>query len=182
MSVLRLASVLVLSTVVAVFGMTAGAAAQSGPSTAPPGNSAVDQYRESAPPSSTKQRKLQRRDREALERRGADGAALAAVLERAGGVPRAALAATDDAASGKTRKRTDARSDDDSGARSDAGDGATGSKPGAAADPADDARAERSIAPAAASSTVGPVPVWVMLAGAVALVGVGLLVRRRITS
>lgn len=180
---LRLASVLVLSTVVAVFGMTAGAAAQSGPSTAPPGNSAVDQYRESAPPSSAKQRKLRRGEREALERRGADGAALASVLERSGGVPQAAApsGAGGPTAGGK-RTGSDARSGGGSDARSDTGSGSTGAKDGTAAGNATEAADSRPIAPAAASSTVGPVPVWVMLAAAVALVGVGLLVRRRITS
>lgn len=182
MSVLRLASVLVLSTVLAVFGVTAGAVAQSTPSTAPPGNSAVDQYRESAPPSSSKQRKLSRRDREALERRGADGAALAAVLERSGGVPQAAPAATGGAANGRTRTPSDARPDGDSGARSAAGSGTTGSGRGTSAEAPAEAADSRPIAPAAASSTVGPVPVWAMLAAAVLVVGVGLVVRARMTS
>lgn len=174
MSVLRLASVLVLSTVLAVFGATAGAVAQSTPSTAPPGNSAVDQYRESAPPSSTRQRRLSRRDREALERRGADGAALAAVLERSGGVPRAATSPS--SAGGRDDRGKHERSGSKAGAPAvDAGKGTKTA-------PADDPAVDRSIAPAAASSTVGPVPVWAMLVAAVALVGVGLLVRRRTIS
>lgn len=181
MSALRLASVLVLSTVLAVFGVTAGAVAQSTPSTAPPGNSAVDQYRESAPPSSTKQRKLSRRDREALERRGADGAALAAVLDRTGGVPQAAAprsGATASSGDGKDRAGRGTRERSGSGA----GASATAAGKGATADPADGVTDAQSIAPAAASSTVGPVPVWAMLVAAVALVGVGLLVRRRTIS
>lgn len=172
MSVLRLASVLVLSTVLSVFAASATAVAQTTPSTAPPGNSAVDQYRESLPPSSSETRKLSRRDRAALDRRGPDGAALAAVLDRSDGVPRAAPSSQPD----------DAAVEEASGQRRRSDPKTSRLTKGTSTDAAPEAADSRPIAPAAASSTVGPIPVWVMLVAAVALVGVGLVVRVRSTS
>ncbi|MBF6620074.1 MAG: hypothetical protein ITG02_07570 [Patulibacter sp.] len=155
------------------------ATAQSGPSEAPPGNSAVDQYRESLPPSSGERRSLDRDDREALRRQGQDGRALASVLERNGGVPRAAAEATADSTPDRDRAPgSDGRRGGSSGASGR--DRAEGSAADASEQPAEDRRSG-SVAPAAAASTVGPVPVWAMLAAAGLLVGVGLVVRTRLT-
>lgn len=54
---------------------------------APPGNSAVEQTRESAPLSSSNRREATPAQNEALEREGRDGVALAEALDRIGGVP-----------------------------------------------------------------------------------------------
>lgn len=178
MSPLRLASVLALSIVLTVVGTTGTAVAQSSPSVAPPGNSAVDQYRESLPPASSNTRKLGRKDRSGLERQGRDGAALAAVLERSGGVPRAAASSSASGATSESGRATSPRRSSGSQTSNDA----DAAEDGAAADAPRDAVDSRPIAPAAASSTVGPVPVWAMLAAAVVLVGVGLAVRVRKTS
>lgn len=158
-------------------GPAAAAAADDPSSVAPPGNSAVDQYRESLPPSSGERRSLSEKDRRALRRQGPDGRALEAVLERSGGVPRAS--GGEDAGSGDSRPGASARR---GGAVDSAADGAPRSQEddpatsGAAGDPD-----SQPVAPAAAASTVGPVPVWSMLVAAVVLVGVGLVVRRRAT-
>lgn len=147
------------------------ALAKGGASEAPPGNSAVDQYRESVPPSSSNSRRLTRSDRAALEREGRDGQALANALERSGGVPRASAAADGGSQRGTTTPR---RSSGSGRAAPDSGEGRESA-----------ATAERSehdsrpIAPAAAASTVGPVPVGVLLAAAVGLVGLGLAIRTR---
>ncbi len=154
----------------ASFTVTAPAGAQEAPSAAPPGNSAVDQYRESLPASAGGARELSRRDRAGLARQGRDGERLAAVLERSGGVPRP------DRSAGQAPS-------DGSGARGGGGSGPTRDADGADRTPATDDRSAspttRSVAPAAAASTVGPVPVWAMLIAAAVLVGVGLAVRVR---
>lgn len=72
--------------------LPAAAAAQSG--TAPPGNSAVDQYRESVPTPDGPRRSLSERERSELRRLGADGAALAEAIDRQGGVSAAESSAT----------------------------------------------------------------------------------------
>jgi cobalamin biosynthesis Mg chelatase CobN len=163
----------------------------------PPGNSAVDQYRESAPPASSGSKKLSRAQREALSDRGDDGAALASALDRSGGVPTAAGSASDGAApdalgaatgsgakGGSGAGGTDA--EDANSSRSDAGPRSpddAGSEAGSAttaAPPSDPgATPSRSATEAAASTTVGPFPVWVMVLAALVVVAVGLAVRRR---
>lgn len=153
--------------------------AQSQPSEAPPGNSAVDQYRESLPPASSNTRKLSRKDRSGLERQGSDGEALAAVLERSGGVPQASTPAANAGDSPQhSRRSTDATS-----GRSSTSDQASSDRTstgGPVGEAAANGPGTRSIAPAAASSTVGPVPVWVLLVAAAGLLGVGVALRGRV--
>lgn len=156
-------------------GSSGSASAQRPSSEAPPGNSAVDQYRESLPPASSNRRELSRRDRDALRREGPDGRALAAVLERTGGVPRDADAAPSGGTSDGRGDSPARRGGGERGGRA-AGGGTTGptsARDGGTGD------GSRSVAPAAAASTVGPVPVWALLVAAVALVGVGLALRVR---
>lgn len=166
-------------------GGSTSASAQSTPSEAPPGNSAVDQYRESLPPSSPNQRRLNRRDRDALRREGSDGRALADVLERSGGVPRDAAASSAGGAAapeggdwggaaGRGADDRPARERDRKADDRDASPGAADADSGSAS-----GERPRSVAPAAAASTVGPVPVWALLVGAAAVVGVGLGIRVR---
>lgn len=176
---------LAVASVLVAFALPATASAQD---VAPPGNSAVDQYRESAPPPSSGSRKVSRSQREALERRGADGAALAAALDRSGGVPTPE--------SGETGSGTAAAGGGaGSGARGGgAGEGAKSSSSGRSADTAGDTSAgssdgvtpstdpkDESTSKAAAASTVGGLPVWALLAGAVVVVAGGLVLRRRST-
>lgn len=80
---LRRFRVLILGVLLAAL-LPATAGAQS--SAAPPGNSAVDQYRESVPKPDGPRRSLSQRERSELRRLGPDGAALAATIERQGGV------------------------------------------------------------------------------------------------
>jgi cobalamin biosynthesis Mg chelatase CobN len=187
-SLCSLAAALVLAV-----GLPTSAFAQD---VAPPGNSAVDQYRESAPPASSGAKKVTPTQRRGLERQGRDGAALAAALDRTGGVPTGAgasgaAARSSDAAassgragSGEGVSASDASpgggtsSTGESSSSSAGGGSAAGGESDAAGRPAV-ATVQESTTKAAASSAVGPFPVWVMLLGALVVVGVGLLVRRR---
>jgi cobalamin biosynthesis Mg chelatase CobN len=158
-----------------------GAVAAS--STAPPGNSGVDQYRESAPPSSGNTRKLDREQRSALASRGKDGKALADALDRNGGVPAPSGGSSGGSADTGTggavggNSSSSDTSSDHAGAAEDA--------PSAAAPPAGSSEGapkdvpSGSVTESAAASTVGPFPVWTMLVVALVLVGIGLVVRRR---
>ncbi len=170
---------LLLSVVLSAAG-AAPVLAQSGPprSEAPPGNSAVDQYRESLPPAGGNARELSRRDRERLSREGRDGERLARAIERAGGVPRSSGTegdATGGPAGGATTPERSPGSSSKGPSTSSSADGrdraTTGSSPEADTRP---------IAPAAAATTVGPVPIWVLLAAAAGLVGIGLILRTRV--
>ena len=73
--------------------LLAAPAAATAQDAAPPGNSAVDQYRESAPPAAPGSKKLTDEQRKRLADRGSDGAALADALDSSGGVPGGAGAA-----------------------------------------------------------------------------------------
>jgi cobalamin biosynthesis Mg chelatase CobN len=175
-----------MALIAAVFAVSVSTASAQSSDVAPPGNSAVDQYRESLPPTSDKRRSLSDRDRRALRREGADGRALADVLERSGGVPQAANGSTSSSAesgrpgasteSDRSATSTDGRSADRGSSGAD-----RPSSSSSAANASEDAVGPRSVAPAAASSTVGPVPIWALLVGAAVLVGVGLVVRLRPT-
>lgn len=187
MKVFRIALIAVLSLLAAPTGATAQDAA-------PPGNAAVDQYRESAPPASSNSRKLTAERRRALANRGSDGAALAAALDRNGGVPTAGGAVGPESS-------TDGRVSDESGGASgdggSSGGGAGGSNAKTGRDASDTsggpegesssgaaapAASDESATKAAASSTVGPLPVWAMLVAALGVVAAGLLLRRRAAS
>ncbi|MEV4420642.1 hypothetical protein AB0L40_11810 [Patulibacter sp. NPDC049589] len=175
---------LVMIAVLASLFLPAFASAQD---VAPPGNSAVDQYRESAPPASPGSKKLSGSRKRALDAEGRDGAALAAVLEKNGGIPSAKPSGG--AASGASPSSGGASSGgkgsegSGSGGSSSSGDPgvASAGSPAAGPESKTDAPSEKktSTTDAAASSTVGPLPVWAMLIAAVVVVGIGLVVRRR---
>lgn len=163
---------------------------------APPGSAAVDQYREQAPPAGSNGSKLTKDRRRELESRGPEGRALADALDRNGGVPSAdgAGSAAGDGATGSTPGGTagggsggdgpssgdDGKTaDDDAGRGSSAGSGSQGGAEGS--DSSADATGTRttSLAESSATSTVGGLPVWGLLVGAMAIVGVGAVVRGR---
>jgi cobalamin biosynthesis Mg chelatase CobN len=159
---------------------TAGAAAAD---VTAPGNSAVDQYRESAPPGSSSSKKVPGKTRRKLESAGEDGKALAAALDRTGGVPRATASGT-----GAGTEADGPKVSGDSGASGDDRDGAdpsSGTAPsgaaldGSAGSPVDAASAPKSAAETAAAATLGPFPIWVTVLAAFAVIGVALVVRRR---
>jgi cobalamin biosynthesis Mg chelatase CobN len=185
--------VTVVLTALAVPGL-----AQAQSSVAPPGNSAVDQYRESVPSTpASGPKKVPKETRRALREQGAAGRDLAAVLAKNGGVAAATTsggAGDSDAGTGSagTGSGRDSGSGGDSGS-SPAGGGAGGSStaPGAGEAPSPPASssgagnestaqaAATSTTQAAATSTVGPLPVWAMVLAAFVVVGIGLVVRRR---
>lgn len=145
------------------------------PAVAPPGNSAVDQYRESVPPTSPGGRGPTRGEAKALARQGEDGRRLAEVLERTAGVP----SGTDDdvqagAPGGSSGGGRASGGGGTSGARADGGVAAStpdGSASSATSDPAP---------VAVITGGIGPIPIWLMAVLAVLLiVGVNVVRQRR---
>lgn len=175
----RLASILVLLAV-ALPVSTAGAQ-----TTGAPGNSGVDQYRESVPSSGGKTKPVDRKTRDALDRQGSDGKALATALERNGGVPAAAAAAGGDSGSGGSSAGGGSGSESKSGSGSGSGAAAGTSTGDSGATTGDEAASDAaSEAPVAAASSsaldakVGPVPVWVLMIVVLASALGAVLVRR----
>lgn len=150
------------------------AAAQSG--TAPPGNSAVDQYRESVPAPDGPRRSLSERERRELRRLGADGVALAATIDRQGGVSAAETSAAPSSGSERRpRGRAsggDGASDRDRGSATDRDDAAAD---GAEAAPADD----RDVVGVSTSAVGDQLPLGWMAAIAALLAVVGIVRWRR---
>lgn len=166
---------------------------------APPGNSAVDQYRESAPSTTSNSKKLSAERRRELAKKGEDGEALAAALDRNGGVPdgrneTGTTSGDGDASaapSGATGNgRETGRGGDDAGATSEAPSSEQGESGGVAGEGTSSSQdsepesgaseSDGSTTTAAASATVGPLPVWTLLVGAVLIIGVGFVLRRRV--
>ncbi|WP_210494601.1 hypothetical protein [Patulibacter sp. SYSU D01012] len=166
---------------------------------APPGNSAVDQYRESAPTGGASSRKLSRKERSQLQDEGRDGAALVAALEGTGGMPEhaggdapstpdargrdgggsGAAATAHEGTAADTRRgethSTGRAGDDGRVAASDRPDGdAVAARSGDAAAPKADSAVRTS-----ASVTVGPFPIWSLLVAAVLIAGVAAVLRGR---
>lgn len=180
---------LVLAVIVLALGLpTVANAAES----APPGNSAVDQYRESAAPSAPGSSKVSKERRERLAREGSDGAALADALDNNGGVAtgtpetpssadpgRQAEAGSDADEAGSSSEKRQSDSSSSPGANSEGTDpSATDSKANGQSGGAREAETEKASS-SAASATVGPFPVWVMIVAAFAVVGLAAIARRR---
>lgn len=167
---------------------------------APPGNSAVDQYRESAPSTPTGSKKLSPERRRELDSKGKDGSALAAALDRNGGVPTdgtgSSPSTSESPGAPPSTPVTPDPSKESQGRKSDSatttaaptssgGEGRSssgGSVGGGSSSPApakSRVATKTSTTTAAASATVGPLPVWSLMVGALLIVGVGFVLRRR---
>jgi hypothetical protein len=152
-------------------------ASAAGGAAAPPGNSAVDQYRESVPTSGSRSpgRELPKRTAKRLAAAGADGEALAKAIDRSGGVaaPVQSTASGEDAASGTSGATSSGSRGGTGAAGANGANGANGESiiDGAAPQPV--------LATTAASATVGPLPVWLILVVGLASVALALGLRRR---
>jgi cobalamin biosynthesis Mg chelatase CobN len=192
-----------LVTGVVVLGAMPGLA-HAATSVAPPGNSAVDQYRESVPSTPASpgapggspggSGTVPKSTRRALEGQGRAGRDLASVLAKTGGVatPRAEGVPAEGGAARVGSGRTSGAPSSSSGKSATAATSGSASAPtegqsaavGTSARTAGEsgsAAEEGAASPtqAAATSTVGPFPVWMMVVGAFVVVGVGLVLRRR---
>lgn len=168
---------------IATLALPASAIAQEA---APPGNAGVEQYRESAPADGGVGRKLTKKERSALERRGDDGAALADALDRTGGVPEASPATDGGAgatnAAGGTEPGRRDTGGDPPGRPSVNGRPAESKRSGDAAPDGNTEQAPATVPDASAvtssaSATVGSIPVWALLAGGLLIVVGGMVLR-----
>lgn len=157
--------------------MPATAGAQS--DAAPPGNSAVDQYRESVPAPDGPRRSLSERERSQLARQGPDGKALAEAIERQGGV---AAAGTDADAPGAGGR--DGSAGDAAGKRSPRGDDRdvdadADTAAGASSSGTDGGGDDRGVVGMSTSAVGDQLPLGWMAAIAVLLATVGVVRWRR---